>query len=201
MTMTPSLVGYQQALAGTRFSLSAVRTMAGASRVLESQRPAAIVLDMHHRGELSWDLLTNFRQHPLTMHVPVIVIAAAADAQKALALGADVYGLEAGRRVSGCASSSRRSPASRARACPGGRRSGRVAIHRSRDPLRDEYEVIEASTGGEGLRQAQRVRPDCVVLDLHLGDIDGVDVRDALERDPANGGRARRCDDVETDLG
>ena len=35
-----------------------------------------------HRGELSGDLLSELRQHPLTMHVPVIVIAAAPDARR-----------------------------------------------------------------------------------------------------------------------
>jgi CheY-like chemotaxis protein len=48
-------------------------------------------------------------------------------------------------------------------------------------PLR----VQEAETGAEGLRLAQAWRPDVVLLDLRLPDIDGFDVMDRLRADPA----------------
>lgn len=38
------------------------------------------------------------------------------------------------------------------------------------------YEVIEAESGAEALRQASTQSPDLVVLDLQLGDMDGLDV-------------------------
>src|SRR5690606_24267024 len=38
------------------------------------------------------------------------------------------------------------------------------------------YKVIEAATGGEGLAQAALARPDLVVLDLGLPDMDGQQV-------------------------
>jgi signal transduction histidine kinase len=48
-------------------------------------------------------------------------------------------------------------------------------------PLR----VEEAETGADGLRLAQAWRPDVVLLDLRLPDIDGFDVMDRLCADPA----------------
>src|SRR5687767_4327787 len=39
-----------------------------------------------------------------------------------------------------------------------------------------DYQVIEASTGEQGLRHAAMARPDLIVLDLGLPDIDGVEV-------------------------
>jgi two-component system KDP operon response regulator KdpE len=39
-----------------------------------------------------------------------------------------------------------------------------------------DYQVIEASTGEQGLRRAAMSRPDLIVLDLGLPDIDGVEV-------------------------
>jgi two-component system KDP operon response regulator KdpE len=39
-----------------------------------------------------------------------------------------------------------------------------------------QYEVVTADSGGEALKQAADARPDLVVLDLGLPDLDGVDV-------------------------
>ena len=38
------------------------------------------------------------------------------------------------------------------------------------------FEVIEAETGAQGLAEAARSRPECLILDLGLPDIDGVEV-------------------------
>ena len=42
------------------------------------------------------------------------------------------------------------------------------------------YKVIEAGTGNEGLAQAALSKPDLLVLDLGLPDMDGMDVRAAI---------------------
>ena len=39
-----------------------------------------------------------------------------------------------------------------------------------------DYDVVEAPTGADGLRQAAALAPDLVILDLGLPDIDGVEV-------------------------
>ena len=46
-------------------------------------------------------------------------------------------------------------------------------------------QVHEAETGAEGLRLAQSWRPDAVLLDLRLPDVDGFDVMDRLRADPS----------------
>jgi signal transduction histidine kinase len=51
-------------------------------------------------------------------------------------------------------------------------------------PLR----VQEAETGADGLRLARTWRPDVVLLDLRLPDVDGFDVMDRLSSDPATSG-------------
>jgi two-component system KDP operon response regulator KdpE len=43
-----------------------------------------------------------------------------------------------------------------------------------------EYDVVIATTGGEGLTLAERVRPDAVILDLYLPDMAGVMVATTL---------------------
>ena len=39
-----------------------------------------------------------------------------------------------------------------------------------------DYDVIEAETGKEGIRQCTLQKPDLVVLDLGLPDIDGLEI-------------------------
>jgi two-component system KDP operon response regulator KdpE len=46
----------------------------------------------------------------------------------------------------------------------------------------NEYSVIEATTGQEGLSQAVAQRPDVIILDLGLPDIDGVEVTRMLRQ-------------------
>lgn len=38
------------------------------------------------------------------------------------------------------------------------------------------YELVEAADGGSGIELADRVKPDCVILDLLLPDMSGLDV-------------------------
>jgi len=50
---------------------------------------------------------------------------------------------------------------------------------------REGYQVATAATGTEGLRQASRERPDLVLLDLMLPEMDGLEVCRRLRQDPA----------------
>jgi CheY-like chemotaxis protein len=45
------------------------------------------------------------------------------------------------------------------------------------------YEVLEASGGGDGLRQARSEHPDVIVLDLQMPNIDGFTVLQELNAD------------------
>jgi two-component system cell cycle response regulator DivK len=45
------------------------------------------------------------------------------------------------------------------------------------------YEVIPAETGREGLEKAKTNKPDVVITDINLPDIDGYEVADTLKKD------------------
>jgi signal transduction histidine kinase len=61
----------------------------------------------------------------------------------------------------------------------------RMLIRRMLRETGNEFVLVEAETGEEGLRHAQRQALDCILLDLHLPDMSGFEVLDALrdERD------------------
>lgn len=44
------------------------------------------------------------------------------------------------------------------------------------------YEVIEAETGQEGLAKAMENRPDIIITDINLPDIDGYEITDTLKK-------------------
>lgn len=48
------------------------------------------------------------------------------------------------------------------------------------------YEVIEACDGREGIRKAQTCKPDCVLLDLLMPDVDGFAVLEAIKKKGLN---------------
>ena len=50
-----------------------------------------------------------------------------------------------------------------------------------RELLKDRgHEIIEASTGLEGLQRAEELAPDILLVDIHLGDIDGIELVERL---------------------
>jgi len=51
--------------------------------------------------------------------------------------------------------------------------------------LEDRYQLIEAFDGRQGLEMAAQVRPDLILLDISLPEMDGYEVAQRLRADPA----------------
>lgn len=54
---------------------------------------------------------------------------------------------------------------------------------------RKGYEVVEAENGAEALALLESARPDLVLLDLMMPEVDGVEVLRALRQRPGDGGK------------
>lgn len=48
----------------------------------------------------------------------------------------------------------------------------------------NDYEIVEAVDGEEGLKKAKEVKPDIILLDLILPGIDGFGVLEQIKKDP-----------------
>ena len=62
--------------------------------------------------------------------------------------------------------------------------AGRYA--KSRVLQRAGYRVVEAATGAAALQLVPEVRPELILLDVKLPDIDGLDVCRAIKNNPAS---------------
>lgn len=51
--------------------------------------------------------------------------------------------------------------------------------------LEDEYELVEATDGLQGLEMASREKPDLILLDISLPELDGWELARRLRADPA----------------
>ncbi len=51
---------------------------------------------------------------------------------------------------------------------------------------KEGYKVIEASSGNEGLEKLNSSRPDIVILDVMMPDMDGIEVCEQIRRSPNN---------------
>jgi len=178
------LLMFERALTGTRFQVIPARSAAAATKTLDLLRPAAIVLDIRLHGEESWDLIARLKNQRSTSDIPLLVVSSIDDPQKALALGVDAYchkPLDATWLQQTLEQVVQRPDAVRLLIVDDQEPSRFIV----REMLRGrDHEIVEAGSGRDGLRQAQQLLPSVVLLDLQLGDMDGLDLRDALQRDP-----------------
>jgi len=173
---------YEKYLKGTDFQVIPAQDLREAQKVLQAFRPIAIVLDILLQGEHSWQFLQELRQNPATEDIPVFVITVVENEKKAMALGAT--GFHAKPIDRGWLLNQLLSTISR--------ELGKILIvdddeisrYLLKGLLADRgYRLLEARGGNEGLRLARESRPNLIVLDLSMPDLDGFEVLDFLKRD------------------
>ena len=175
---------YEKYLRGTGFQPVAARSLREARALLETLRPAAIILDILLRAEEGWQLLPELKANPEMRQIPVLVITNVEEPDKGASLGAEAFA---------------RKPVDRRwlleTLCA---LTGRAARRKvlliddedvSRYLLRQLFagqtgQVIEAANGAEGLRFARDEQPQLIMLDLLMPETGGFEVLEQLRTDP-----------------
>lgn len=179
---------YEKYLAMAGFQVLPARNTDDAQRLLESVRPAAIVLDIMLEGESSWNFLSQIKNNPQTKDIPVLVVTITNKEQKARALGADEFWLKP-------VDQDRLLRKLRSLTKPG--MAAKVLVidddHKARYLMRKylehgPYTLVEAATGLEGIASARDERPDVILLDFLLEEMTAFDVLDDLKGDPRTRG-------------
>jgi CheY-like chemotaxis protein len=153
-------------------------------------QPAVITLDILLPQMDGWRVLHRLKEMAETKGIPIIVVSIVEDKSFGLSLGAVDYMIKPVSRTDLISKIERYTASS-------GKRPNRVLVIDDNpadvsfieEILRlDGLEVLKASGGVEGLKRARTDKPDLVILDLMMPDLDGFDVMRLLESDEATRG-------------
>lgn len=177
---------YRRYLEKHGFEVIGLTDPQGVLEVVRRVRPDVITLDIMMPQKDGWAVLQELKTDPEARRIPVIVCSIVDERGRGFSLGAAEYLvkpfteeelLEAIQRVDGR---------------PGPLRvlviddseADRQLIRRVLERM-GGYQILEASGGEEGTALARRERPDLVILDLMMPQMDGFMVVEALKEDPA----------------
>ena len=150
-------------------------------------QPTAVSLDVFLPDMLGWNVLSQLKQNPLTRHIPVQIITTDEDRQHALARGAFSFVVKptSPEGISQALSKLKEFVQPRRRRLLVV--EDNVAERMSIDALLgdDDTEIVNVGTAADALAAMRQTLCDCVVLDLHLPDMSGFGVLDAMRHDPA----------------
>jgi signal transduction histidine kinase/CheY-like chemotaxis protein len=175
---------YEKFLAMSGFQVVPARHVDDARKLLETLRPAAIVLDVMLEGETTWEFLSQLKANEATRDIPVLVVTVTGKEQKARALGADEFWLkpvDQDRLLKKLRSLVQPGAAAKVLIIDDDEKA-RYLVHKFL--AHGPYQIVEASTGPEGVLAAQRTRPHVILLDFLLEDMTAFDVLDELKADP-----------------
>ena len=172
-------------LEGEGFAVIRADSAETALEMARGQRLSLITLDVELPGKDGWEFLALIRRDPALATVPVVVIAGVVDANLALGGGAAaVLQKPVGRAQLKASLANLGLDAERSQP--------RTILVVDDDPKAVEvitgflpapaYAVVRAYGGGEAIILAQRLRPDLILLDLVMPDVNGFDVIAALQR-------------------
>ena len=178
-----ALFVYEKYLKGTPFQVIPAQDLKQARRALGEFKPVAIVLDVLLQGEHSWQLLQDLRQDPATQDIPVLVVTVVENEGKALAMGATAFHAKP---------IDRNWLVDRLQETLGGRQDKILIVDDdeiSRYLLKgllgnSGFRLLEARGGVEGVKIASESKPNAIILDLSMPDMNGFEVLSILKADP-----------------
>jgi len=171
------------------FRVVRAATAEAALELAAQECPDLITLDVQLPGMDGWSFLERLKQHPEFARVPVVIVSIVADNIRGLALGAGyVLQKPVGREQLARALTA-------AGFQPGAHGKRRTVLVVDDDPKAVKllgthldtagYRVLAAFSWQEGIDIARRQRPDLILLDLLMPEVNGFEVVEALKRDSA----------------
>ncbi len=152
--------------------------------VSEARRlqPAAITLDVLMPNRDGWAVLAELKSTPDISHIPIIVCSIVEDESKGFALGAADYLVKPiiESELLRALDRANHGKAAQTVLVIDDEADALRLIHRMLE-ARPGFQVIEAQGGLQGIASVQAHRPDVVILDLMMPDIDGFAVLETIK--------------------
>jgi signal transduction histidine kinase/DNA-binding response OmpR family regulator len=171
----------QEQLAALDCRIQPILTSQQALPTIRQTRPDLIILDLQMPPPSGWELLTQLRADAELARVPVVIYSVVDRVAQHLAVTATDYLVKPVEERLLIATVQRwlEQPATVLVIDDDADARGIV-----RGALEERYQVIEAANGAEGLRLVETVRPQLVVLDLMMPELDGFAVLERMREDP-----------------
>lgn len=169
------------------FRIVRASTAEAALAMAGKEHPDLITLDILLPGMDGWEFLEHFKQHPLFASTPVVIISIVADRGRGLSLGA------AHVMQKPIARENLTTALSVLGFCNDPSAIQKTALVVDDDPKAVKlvtaqldsfgYKTLAALGGQDGINMARQYKPDLIVLDLMMPEINGFDVVEALKSD------------------
>jgi len=159
-----------------------------ALHVARQKHPFLILLDVMMPGKDGWEVLQELKADPETSDIPVIMCTVCENEELGIALGATDYLTKPidRRRLASKLESMRQGIKSKHRAM-------RVLAIDDDEHIRElyavtlsaqGYKIYTAANGRDGLKMAESLEPDVIILDLMMPGMDGFEVAETLKSRP-----------------
>jgi signal transduction histidine kinase/CheY-like chemotaxis protein len=178
------LLTYEKYLAKSIYQIIPARSLEQARQALEIVKPIAIILDILLEQEHAWSFISELKGNPATQPIPILVATVINNEKQAMALGADGFLIKPVDRLSFVSKLNTLVKRDRPQTLLL-IDDDLVARYVLKQLLADtDFKILEATDGREGIRLAKSTNPACIVLDIVMPEMDGIEVLKQLKSDP-----------------
>lgn len=179
------IFAYEKYFDRSCYQIISAQTLEQAKQALQTFQPIAIILDILLAEQHTWDFLAETKENKGTQAISILVATAVNNREKALALGADAFLCQPVDRwqLINTLNTLVRSNILQTVLLIDDDPLSRYLLKEHLDHT--QFKVLEAADGRVGIQIAHTEQPACVILDLSMPEIGGVEVLDRLKTDPA----------------
>ncbi len=180
-----TLFAYEKYFQASSYQIVAARSLERAKQALGMFQPSAIILDLLLEKQNTWNFLKEMKENSATRTIPILVVTVIDNEKQVMALGADGFLIKPVDRLillNKLNTLVKQDIPQKILLID----DDLVARYLFKQLLVDtHFKIVEAADGREGIRLARSEHPACIVLDLVMPEMKGIEVLDQLKSDAA----------------